>query len=238
MWRKFANNNVLLWQEAVLPLSAAAMALPPAAIRTDWGALVTVLARYGPQLLKTFVQMGPHGAMRASKLLGPFSELVDSLGIQNSFVRNWIDLLSFLLSGLKADGTLAAEIVSLVNSPSHAFWETCLFNSSLSFNDTYLQKDAKDHLYICHTGDHEFGSWVYQVYMFGEWYKPGCVLEYPCGGTGAIVDALVCGLKKHGGRLALNTHVDSIVVEEGRAVGVKLRDGRVCCHLAAPISCI
>jgi hypothetical protein len=176
--------------------------------------------------------------MRASKLLGPFSELVDSLGVQNSFVRNWIDLLSFLLSGLKADGTLAAEIVSPVNSPSHAFWETCLFNSSLSFNDTYLQKDAKDHLYICHTGDHEFGSWVYQVYMFGEWYKPGCVLEYPRGGTGAIVDALVRGLKKHGGRLALNTHVDSIVVEEGRAVGVKLRDGRVCCHLAAPISCI
>jgi len=171
------SNAVADWrklQEAVLPLSAAAMALPPAAIRTDWGALVTVLARYGPQLLKTFVQMGPHGAMRASKLLGPFSELVDSLGIQNSFVRNWIDLLSFLLSGLKADGTLAAEI----------------------------------------------------VYMFGEWYKPGCVLEYPCGGTGAIVDALVRGLKKHGGRLALNTHVDSIVVEEGRAVGVKLRDGR------------
>ncbi|CAK9882103.1 unnamed protein product [Sphagnum jensenii] len=119
------------YKEAVLPLSAAAMALPPAAIRTDWGALVTVLARYGPQLLKTFVQMGPHGAMRVSKLLGPFSELVDSLGIQNSFVCNWIDLLSFLLSGLKADGTLAAEI----------------------------------------------------VYMFGEWYKPGCVLEYPCGGT-------------------------------------------------------
>ncbi len=115
---------MLLWQEAVLPLSAAAMALPPAAIRTDWGALVTVLARYGPQLFKTFVQMGPHGAMRASKLLGPFSELVDSLGVQNSFVRNWIDLLSFLLSGLKADGTLAAEIVSPVNSPSHAFWET------------------------------------------------------------------------------------------------------------------
>jgi hypothetical protein len=27
-------------------------------------------------------------------------------------------------------------------------------------------------------------------------------------------------------------------VEEGRAVGVKLRDGRVRCHLAAPISCI
>lgn len=63
--------------------------------------------------------------------------------------------------------------------------------------------------------------------MFGEWYKPGSVLEYPRGGTGAIVDALVRGLRKHNGRLALNSHVDSILVEGGRAVGVKLRNGQV-----------
>jgi hypothetical protein len=51
--------------------------------------------------------------MGAGKLLGPFSELVDSLEIRNAFVRNWVDLLSFLLSGVKADGTLAAEVVSM-----------------------------------------------------------------------------------------------------------------------------
>lgn len=165
-WRKL--------QEAILPLSAAAMALPPAAIRTDWGALTTI-GRYGPLLLKTFFQLGPQGVMGAGKLLGPFSELVDSLGIQNQFVRNWVDLLSFLLSGVKADGTLAAEV----------------------------------------------------VYMFGEWYKPGCMLEYPKGGTGAIIDALVRGLKKHKGRLALNSHVDNIIIDDGRAVGVKLRNGQI-----------
>lgn len=63
--------------------------------------------------------------------------------------------------------------------------------------------------------------------MFGEWYKPGCVLEYPRGGTGAIVDALVRGLQKYQGRLSLNSHVDAIVMENGRAVGVKLRSGQV-----------
>lgn len=166
-WRKL--------QEAVLPLSAAAMALPPAAIRADWGALVTTLGRYGPSLLKTFLQLGPRGLMGAGKLLGPFSELVDSLEIRNAFVRNWVDLLSFLLSGVKADGTLAAEV----------------------------------------------------VYMFGEWYKPGCMLEYPRGGTGAIIDALVRGLKKHKGRLSLSSHVETILIEGGRAVGVKLRNGQV-----------
>lgn len=66
-----------------------------------------------------------------------------------------------------------------------------------------------------------------QVYMFAEWYKPGCMLEYPLGGSGAIVDALVRGLQKFGGRLALRTHVENIVVENGRAVGVKLSSGQV-----------
>lgn len=63
--------------------------------------------------------------------------------------------------------------------------------------------------------------------MFGEWYKPGCMLEYPRGGTGAIIDALVRGLKKHKGRLSLNSHVETILIEGGRAVGVKLRNGQV-----------
>lgn len=97
------------------------MALPPAAIRADWGAVVTTLGRYGPSLLKTFVQLGPRGLMGAGKLLGPFSELVDSLEIRNAFVRNWVDLLSFLLSGVKADGTLAAEVVRMAFS-----WFDCI----------------------------------------------------------------------------------------------------------------
>ncbi|CAL5379923.1 unnamed protein product [Camellia sinensis] len=65
------------------------------------------------------------------------------------------------------------------------------------------------------------------VYMFAEWYKPGCSLEYPIHGTGAVVDALVRGLQKFGGRISFKSHVEIIVVENGRAVGVKLRSGQV-----------
>ncbi|CAL5377994.1 unnamed protein product [Camellia sinensis] len=65
------------------------------------------------------------------------------------------------------------------------------------------------------------------VYMFAEWYKPDCSLEYPIHGTGAVVDALVRGLQKFGGRISFNSHVEIIVVENGRAVGVKLRSGQV-----------
>lgn len=63
--------------------------------------------------------------------------------------------------------------------------------------------------------------------MFAEWYKPGCTLEYPIDGSGAVVAALVRGLEKFGGRLSLKSHVENIVIEKGRAVGVKLKNGQV-----------
>lgn len=65
--------------------------------------------------------------------------------------------------------------------------------------------------------------------MFAEWYKPGCSLEYPLEGAASIVDALVRGLDKFGGRISLQSHVEKIVVENDRAVGVKLRSGQVSC---------
>ncbi|KAJ7299154.1 hypothetical protein O6H91_Y294300 [Diphasiastrum complanatum] len=177
--RKYGGPNAVAeWQalqDTVIPLSGAAMALPPAALRGDIGVVVTALARYAPSLAQSFIGMGPKGALGASKLLGPFSALLDSIGIKDKFLRNWLDLLPFLLSGLKADGTLAAEV----------------------------------------------------VYMFAEWYKPGSVLEYPLGGTGAIVDALVRGLTKHKGKLALRSHVEEIILEGRRAIGIRLRSGQV-----------
>eukprot|EP00249_Psilotum_nudum_P016558 c25882_g1_i3 orf=294-1721(+) len=159
--------------DAVLPLSGVAMAIPPAAIRWDLGVVLTCLVRYAPSLFQSFIQMGPQAVFSAPKLLGPFSAIMDSLEIRDPFIRNWLDLLCFLLSGVKADGILAAEV----------------------------------------------------IYMFAEWYKPGCMLEYPHGGVGEIVKALVRGLKKFGGRLALGSHVEQIVIKEGRAVGVKLKHG-------------
>ncbi|KAL8116320.1 prolycopene isomerase, chloroplastic [Apium graveolens] len=165
-WRKLLD--------AILPMSTAAMALPPISIRGDWGVFSTAAARYAPTLLKSFAQMGPWGALGATKLLRPFSEIVDSLELKDPFIRNWVDLLSFLLAGVKSDGILSAEM----------------------------------------------------VYMFAEWYKPNCTLEYPLQGSGAIVDALVRSVQKFGGRISLRSHVEAIVVENGRAIGVKLRSGQ------------
>ena len=50
------------------------------------------------------------------------------------------------------------------------------------------------------------------------WFLQMCSASGYTGG-GSIIAALVGGLEKHGGRLLLNTHVDEIILEEGRAVG-------------------
>lgn len=42
-----------------------------------------------------------------------------------------------------------------------------------------------------------------------------------------MVAALVRGVEKHGGRVLLRSHVEEVVVEGGKAVGVRLRGGRI-----------
>lgn len=68
------------------------------------------------------------------------------------------------------------------------------------------------------------------AFMFGE--RDQSRVDYPKGGSGALVAALVKGLEKWGGDLRLNTHVEEILIENGRAVGVRLRGGQ---SLRAPV---
>jgi phytoene dehydrogenase-like protein len=155
-WRKL--------QRVMQPLAKAAIAIPPAALRFDWGVVLT-LGRFLPSLVSQIASLGT--------LTGSFQAVRDRV-IQDSFTRNWLDLLCFLLSGLPAEGTSTAEI----------------------------------------------------AFMFAEWYRPGAVLDYPLGGSGAIVAALVRGLERYGGQLKLNAHIEQILVEGKRAIGVRLRGGQ------------
>jgi phytoene dehydrogenase-like protein len=150
-------------QHVMAPLAKAAIALPPAAVRYDLGALFSV-GQFLPAMLQN--------AIGLSKLTGAFSPIMDQV-ITDPLIRNWLDLLCFLLSGLPADSTNAAEV----------------------------------------------------AFMFADWYRPNVQLDYPAGGSGAIVDALVRGLEKRGGKLRLNAHVEKVLVEHQKAVGVRLRNG-------------
>lgn len=150
-------------QQLMAPLAAAAVAIPPAALRFDWGAIATV-GRFAPAAGRQ--------ALKIARLTGPFSKLTAGV-IRDRFLRDWLDLLCFLLSGLPAGGTSAAEM----------------------------------------------------AFMFADWYRPGVRLDYPLGGSGALVGALVRGLERYGGRLNLNARVAEILLANGQTTGVRLGDG-------------
>lgn len=61
------------------------------------------------------------------------------------------------------------------------------------------------------------------AFMFQERNKPGSTIDYPMGGSAALVDALVRGITKQGGRVMLRSPVEEVVMEQGRAVGVRLQ---------------
>ncbi|MGB3294385.1 MAG: NAD(P)/FAD-dependent oxidoreductase [Phormidesmis sp.] len=166
LWGSQADGAIAEWRElqrVMKPLASAAVSLPTAAIRFDWGALLTA-GPLAPQLLK-------HAA-HTPQLTGPFSRIMDEV-ITDPFIRNWLDMLCFLLSGLPARGTSTAEV----------------------------------------------------AFMFADWYRPGVQLDYPLGGSAALVNALVRGITKHGGQIKTGAHVSQISTQNGRATGVRLRNG-------------
>ncbi|MGK7939702.1 MAG: phytoene desaturase family protein [Crocosphaera sp.] len=152
-------------QQLMEPLGRSVVAIPPASFRFDGNALFT-MGRFLPNALFQGADL--------LKLTGPFSEIAETV-VSDPFVGNWLDLLCFLLSGLPAKETSAAEM----------------------------------------------------AFMFADWYRPGVVLDYPLGGSGALVSALIRGLEKFGGQIRCSSHVKEIVVENKRAVGVRLSTGEI-----------
>ncbi|KAL3676002.1 hypothetical protein R1sor_025950 [Riccia sorocarpa] len=146
------------------PFAQAATGLPAAALRPDPAVLLTA-AKFLPGMLPYLPYTGD--------LLAPFSKMVDQV-VKDPFLRRLIDLECFVLSGLLADSTITAEMVT----------------------------------------------------MFTERHREGGTIDYPLGGGGSIIAALVRGLRKFGGRLQLNSQVEQIVIEKGRAVGVNVKTTR------------
>ncbi len=147
------------FESRLLPLYEAMKGIPTLALRSDWQLVPILLGRYLPSLLK----MLPNLPLVQSSV----GSVMDAT-VKDPWVRRLIDLECFLLSGLKASGTIAPEV----------------------------------------------------AFMLGE--RSNTAIEYPLGGSGAIVDALVNGFKKWGGELRLGCHVEQIIVENGQAVGVRL----------------
>ena len=157
-----AANEWLGFLKAIEPLCRAARSLPLLALRPGLGSALTLGPGGGLELLGRAPQL--------SALGGAFGPLVHR-HLQDPFLVHWVELLSFLISGLSLDHTSAAAMATL----------------------------------------------------FGEWFEPQACLDYPVGGSAAVVAALVRGIERHGGALRTGAAVREILVEGNRAVGVRLR---------------
>jgi carotene isomerase len=156
-------------EQQFLSLYEGLRGIPTLALRSDLKLIPILLRRYFPSLLKLLPNL--------SLVQSSVGDLMDCT-VSDPWVRRLVDLECFLLSGLKAHGTIAPEV----------------------------------------------------AFMFGE--RTQSSVDYPIGGSAAIVAALVRGLEKWGGQLQLGTHVAQILVKSGKVQGVRLRDGKT---LYAPI---
>ncbi|KAI2512817.1 all-trans-retinol 13-14-reductase [Fragilaria crotonensis] len=68
---------------------------------------------------------------------------------------------------------------------------------------------------------------AHMLYILERFFEESACYSVPIGGTCELGNTLVRGLEKFGGKLQLNAHVDEILVKDGRAVGVRLKNGKV-----------
>jgi len=65
------------------------------------------------------------------------------------------------------------------------------------------------------------------LYILERFFEESAAFCVPIGGTCELGETLQRGLEKFGGKLQMNAHVEEILMEDGRAVGVKLKNGNV-----------
>ena len=124
------------------------------------------------EILKLSIKFLPE-ISHANNLRKGFGEIANKF-LTDPFLNNWVDLLSFLISGMSMDDTNTAAMATL----------------------------------------------------FNEWFKPNAYLEYPLGGSESVVNALVRGFKKNGGKLLLSSKVKNITFNKDYATGVTFENNK------------
>ncbi|EOD22693.1 hypothetical protein EMIHUDRAFT_447628 [Emiliania huxleyi CCMP1516] len=91
--------------EQLMPLTKGVTALPSTAVRGDAGVLLTLGARYPRAFLDVI--------LNAQKITAPFD--LEAYGVRDPFLKNYLDLIAFLLQGLPSNGTLTAVMAFMVD---------------------------------------------------------------------------------------------------------------------------
>lgn len=150
------------FEQRLLKLYEGLKEIPAIELRGDWKVIPKLITNYGFSLLKLLPLLGD--------LSSSVGQIVNQT-VSDPWVRRLIDLECFLLSGLKAEGTVTPEVAFMLGERNHS------------------------------------------------------TIEYPIGGSQAIVQALVRGLTRFGGKLQLKTTVEKILVKSGKVYGVQSQKG-------------
>ncbi|MGB3757425.1 MAG: NAD(P)/FAD-dependent oxidoreductase [Rivularia sp. (in: cyanobacteria)] len=98
------------FEKRLLPLYEAMKGIPTLALRADWQLIPILLSRYLPSLFKMLPNL---------PLVQSYVGSVMDATVKDSWVRRLIDLECFLLSGLKASGTIAPEVAFMLGERSN-----------------------------------------------------------------------------------------------------------------------
>ncbi|MGF1489114.1 MAG: phytoene desaturase family protein [Prochloraceae cyanobacterium] len=99
------------FEQRLLQLYAGLKDIPTISLRSDWQLFPYLISNHLPALIKMFPQLG-----LVSSSVG---KIMDE-EISDRTVRRLIDLECFLLSGLKADGTIAPEVAFMLGERTRA----------------------------------------------------------------------------------------------------------------------
>jgi phytoene dehydrogenase-like protein len=68
---------------------------------------------------------------------------------------------------------------------------------------------------------------AHMLYIMKRFFEESACYSVHIDGTCEMGNTFVGGLKKFGGKIQLNAHVDANIVENGRATGVRLKNGSI-----------
>ncbi len=141
-------------------------------------------------------------------------------------IDGYLDMVSKLVAGLHDLGHVKNPLDAVQAAPDAGSILRWALRSGQQLVDHFLSDPILKAILMGQAGDHGMPPSQVSALMqasITQHYFNGAY--YPLGGAEAIPNAFVKALQRAGGELRLRTRVEKILIEDKRAVGVRLADG-------------
>ncbi|KAF4359127.1 hypothetical protein F8388_005236 [Cannabis sativa] len=98
-------------------------------------------------LLKSFIQVGSRGVHCAMKLLWPFLEIVDSLGLlKDPFIRNWVNGLGGVKSNVQQEEVYEVKLMKITKLRSSTLTPPMVIHNTINQPHDHIAYTEAHHL--------------------------------------------------------------------------------------------